>query len=164
MTDTNDNYKNNVYKSAYYKSAYKQGIEDMKEIILTIEQMYDNSNDDNDNDLLAELFGCSHDNYRMIFENFTLSEIQDKIKQYKQLTEVPIQIGDVVKLRKADNPINLLVIAIGNSYNPHLAYCNVMDSKGKVYRPMQLFNFCKTGKHIDISNIRKELENIPQDK
>ena len=44
------------------EKSYMQGIEDMKEIILTIEQMYDNSNDDNDNDLLAELFGCSHDN------------------------------------------------------------------------------------------------------
>ena len=85
------------------EKSYMQGIEDMKEIILTIEQMYDNSNDDNDNDLLTELFGCSHDNYRMIFDN---------------------------------------------------------DSKGKVYRPMQLFNFCKTGKHIDIGNILKELENL----
>ena len=141
MTDTDYNYKNNVYKSAYM-----QGIEDMKEIILTIEQMYDNSNDDNDSDLLTELFGCSHDNYRMIFDNFTVSEIQDKIKHYKQLTEIPIQIWDVVKLRKADNPINLLVIAIGK--------------KGKVYRPMQVFNFYKTGKHIDISNIHKELEKI----
>lgn len=157
MTDTDYdyNYKNNVYKSAY-----TQGIEDMKEIILTIEQMYDNSNDNNDNDILTELFGCSHDNYRMIFDNFTVSEIQDKIKHYKQLTEVPIQIGDIVKYRKADNPINLLVIAIGNSYNPHLAYCNVMDSKGKVYRPIQLLNLYKTGKHIDISNILKELEKL----
>ncbi len=136
-----------------------QGINDMKEIILTIEQMYDNSSEE-DSDLLTELFGCSHDNYRMIFGNFTVSEIQDKIKHYKQLTGVPIQIGDVVKHRKADNPINLLVIAIGNSYNPHLAYCNVMDSKGKVYRPIQLLNLYKTGKHIDISNILKELENL----
>lgn len=157
-TDYDYNYKNNVYESAYM-----QGIEDMKKIILTIEQMYDNSNDNNDNNLLTELFGCSHDNYRMIFDNFTVSEIQDKIKQYKQLTEVPIQIGDVVKLRKADNPINLLVIAIGyssNPDNPHSAYCNVMDSKGKVYRPIQLLNLYKTGKHIDISNILKELEKL----
>lgn len=33
-----------------------------------------------------------------------------------------------------------------------------MDLEGKVYRPMQLINFYKTGKHIDIDNIRKELE------
>lgn len=33
--------------------------------------MYDNSNDDNDSNLLAELFGCPHYNYRMIFDNFT---------------------------------------------------------------------------------------------
>ena len=121
--------------------------------------MYDNSSEE-DSDLLAELLGCSHDNYRMIFDNFTVSEIQDKIKHYKQLTEIPIQIGDVVKLRKANNSINLLVIAIGHSSNPHLAYCNVMDSKGKVYRPIQLLKLYKTGKHIDISNILKELEKL----
>ena len=35
-----------------------------------------------------------------------------------------------------------------------------MDSKGKVYRPIQLLNLYKTGKHIDISNILKELEKL----
>ena len=157
----NDNDYNTNY--LIYESAYKQGVQDMKEIILTIEQMYDNSSEV-DLDLLTDLFGCSHDNYRMIFDNFTFEEIKEKIKQYKQIKENPIQVGDIVKQKRGDNPANLLVIAVGNSINPEKAYCNVMDSEGRVYRPMQVFNYYKTGKHIDISNIRKELENILQNK
>lgn len=145
------------------ENAYKRGVQDMKEIILTIEQIYDNSSEI-DSDLLTYLFGCSHDNYRMIFDNFTFEEVKEKIRQYKQIKENPIQVGDVVKQKRGDNPANLLVIAVGNSINPEKAYCNVMDSEGRVYRPMQVFNYYKTGKHIDISNIRKELECILQDK
>lgn len=89
------------------ENAYKRGIQDMKDIILTIEKIYDNNYDREDTDLLTYLFGCSHDNYRMIFDNFTFEEIKGKIKQYKQIKENnSIKVGDVVKQIGVDSPVN----------------------------------------------------------
>lgn len=144
MIDEIQTLKNEVEKDNYYEAGYNKGLNDAWELIRKVFSLNRTER--------KKAFGCEE--IRTVVDCFNVKEVLNMLEAYEE-EQAQIKVGDVVEYMDSGKKFLVITEETRGYYDFGVIDLDIMEL-GRIYNKPKLFK--KTGKHIDIQNILKQIK------